>query len=447
MRVAFSAGEASGDAYAAAINTTLRRELVGTPWHISDSRWSEVMGRFLRDLPDDASIRQAIEDFDSLDLVETIMMLEDEFDVELIEDEVRGLTTFAELKSYIRSKPRKLTVLENLICEGIGGARSREAGIQLVADSSKWGAIGIAESFKVGFRVLLGYLQMRSHLGKGAPGVFVPIDFGFVNIRLARHAKRFGWKVLYFIPPGSWRRDRQGVDLPAVTDKIVTPFPWSAEILNSMGGSAHFFGHPLKEMALRDLVERGDTIAVLPGSRQAELERHLPILAASLPDDRIAEFAVAPSIQVADLSGKWRELAPNRNDIFTQGDTYGVFQRAQAAIVCSGTATLEAALCKCPMVVIYRVSRLVELQGRLMGLTGRHISLPNILMGREVVPELVQNEATPENVRNRLESLLLDSLERQAQLEAFAELEELLGPPTAITRTAELLAEMAGFKP
>lgn len=330
--------------------------------------------------------------------------------------------------------------------EGIGGSRSQEAGIELVADSSKWGAIGIAESIKVGFRVLFGYLKMKSHLAKGAPGIFVPIDFGFINIRLARHAKRHGWKVLYFIPPGSWRRDRQGQDLPKIADEIVTPFPWSAEILASMGASAHFFGHPLKEMASHSQGERSATIAVLPGSRRAELERHLPILAASLPPDRVAEFAVAPSVPVEDLRTKWHQLAPNRNDLFTKNDTYGVFQRAHAAIVCSGTATLEAALCKCPMVVIYKVSKLVELQGRLMGLAGRKISLPNILLDRTVVPELVQQEASPDKIRAALDSVSIGTA-RDAQLNAFSELGALLGPPTAITETARLLSRMMGNEP
>lgn len=445
MRVVFSAGEASGDAYAAAIALALRDTLAGENWQLSDARWKEVMGRLLRDLPLDSDL-QEIEVLDSLDLVESVMMLEDEFDVSLDENDIRGLKTFGDLREYIQQRPRNPYVISNLAMEGIGGSRSREAGIKLVADSSTWGAIGIAESIKVGFRVLFGYLKMKSHLAKGAPGIFVPIDFGFVNIRLARHAKRYGWKVLYFIPPGSWRRDRQGEDLPKIADEIVTPFPWSAEILSKMGASAHFFGHPLKEMASQSRVERGDTIAVLPGSRRAELERHLPILAASLRNDRTAEFAVAPSVPVEDLRTKWHQLAPNRNDLFTKNDTYGVFQRAHAAIVCSGTATLEAALCKCPMVVIYKVSKLVEIQGRLMGLAGRNISLPNILLDRTVVPELVQQEASPDNIRAALASVMMGTA-RDAQLNAFSELDALLGPPTAITETARLLSRMMGNEP
>ncbi|HVL38527.1 MAG TPA: hypothetical protein VM328_03955, partial [Fimbriimonadaceae bacterium] len=304
------------------------------------------------------------------------------------------------------------------------------------------GAISIVQALKVAPRILLGARKVKRALATIEPGLFIPIDFGYANIRLARHAKKHGWKVLYFIPPGSWRRDRQGKDLPEVTDEIVTPFPWSAEMLQSMGASAHFFGHPIKQMMRQPEgpVERiQNRIAVLSGSRRHEIKENLPVVARALRGEEVAEFAVAPSTDLAWLQGLWARLAPHRSaDLFTRADVAGVLRRSQAAIVCSGTATLEAALCRCPMVVIYRLTKLMEFEARLLKTRPRFVSLPNIVLEREVVPELIQADASPSNVRRELDLLLEDGPSRAAQLKSFEELDALLGPADAIARAAQL---------
>lgn len=347
--------------------------------------------------------------------------------------------------AYASEIAKALKELEvNHSLEGIGGRRSREAGIATLVDSSTWGAMGIAQAIRVLPTVLRQAKKAQRALRMGPPGLFVPIDFGFVNTRLAKTAKESGWKVLYFIPPGSWRKDRQGADLPQITDQIVTPFPWSAEILNQMGAHAHFFGHPLKQMVggSGDVKKVTGRIAVLPGSRRSELELHLPILAKSLGAEDQAEFAVAASVDLESLKGTWSRLAPGRKDIFTVGDTYGVLKRSEGGLICSGTATLEAALCGCPCVVFYKVSKLVELQARLFPIRSEFISLPNILLGRRVVCELVQYDATPVAIQTELAKLRFGTGERDAMLAAFAELKETLGPSDCLTKTAGLIVDM-----
>ena len=329
--------------------------------------------------------------------------------------------------------------------------RLRAAGAAIVADSTRWGAIGVAQAFRVAPRITRGFYRAKAQLLASEPGLFVPIDFGYMNLRLARHAKGGGWKVLYFVPPGSWRRDRQGRDLPELTDAIVTPFPWSAEILQRMGANAHFFGHPLKQMVASAPAAPAvrASIAVLPGSRDAEIGMNLPTIARALEGrPEPVEFAVAPTIGSARLSKMWRRFAPTRKgDIFTEGDTYGVLKRARAAVVCSGTATLEAALCGCPTVVVYRITPMTELQARLMRFKVEFISQPNILLQRAVLPELIQYDATPATVRAALEPLLAETPERAAQLAAFEELSGILGPSDAIDQTAALVRKMAGESP
>lgn len=348
--------------------------------------------------------------------------------------------------------------LPEVQAQALGGRKLSEAGAELVADSTTWGAIGIAESLKVYPRARGGLRRAQQALSFGRPGIFIPIDYGYLNIGLARFARTRGWKVLYFSPPGAWRKDKQGADLPQVTDAIVTPFSWSAETLNQMGANAHWFGHPIKQM-IRDPhppppAPEGEggrgvrvtpaPIAVLPGSRRAELALLLPVFAKTLANFRESvEFAVASSVDLAQIQSRWNLLAPSRKaDRFTQGDTYGVLRRARAAIVCSGTATLEAALCRCPHVVVYKVTKAVELQARLVRFKVRHIAQPNILLDRDVVPEFIQYDATPEKVGPALRLLLDDDSTRQAQLAAFEELDAMLGPDDAIDRTVNLLAEM-----
>jgi lipid-A-disaccharide synthase len=365
------------------------------------------------------------------------------------------------------SSIRGLTSIDtaDLSFEGIGGPKLKAEGVRLYADSSHWGAISIVQAAKVFWKVFTTLHKLKHNLREGRPGLLVAIDFGYANIRLCRYAKKFGWKVLYFVPPGSWRRDRQGKDLPTIADEIVTPFEWSAEILNRMGASAHWFGHPIKQLIAKDHAkgERQESIAVLPGSRKHELEMNLPVIAQAMgprsdnrghsdtgaaqsPKGRLdvqLEFALAPSVDLEAFRQEWRRLAPNRNDLFTVGDTYGVLSRAKAGIICSGTATLEAALCRCPMVVLYKLSPAMVREAKLIRMKRpKFISLPNILMDREIVPEIAGEDVRPEHVRAELDSLLFGEQVRAKQLRDFEELDRILGPSDAITKTAELALKM-----
>ena len=329
---------------------------------------------------------------------------------------------------------------------GIGGKRFQAAGGTIVADSSQWGAVSILESLKVVPRVLGSYYRAKRFIRSQPPGLLIAIDFGYVNIRLSRHAKNMGWKVLYFAPPSSWRRDKQGKDLPKITDAIATPFSWSADLLNAAGANAHWFGHPICQLLKDRNVGRApatsERIAILPGSRTHEIEQNLPLLAATLREP--AEFALAPSVDLDRFQSEWARLSHGRqDDKFTQGDVYGVLTRCRAAVVCSGTATLEAALCRCPMVVIYKMPKVAEFEAKIVRFKlPEFISLPNILLQRRVVPELVQTEATPDNLRRELDKVLNDGAARQAQLVAFDDLESLLGPDDAITQSAQLALDI-----
>ncbi len=327
--------------------------------------------------------------------------------------------------------------------EGVVGARGRAMGIDVVADNRDWGSIGIFESLRVAPRVLRGYRTALAALAQGEPGVCIPIDYGYMNIKLARRAKEVGWKVLYFVPPGSWRKTKQGVDLPEITNEIVTPFEWSAEILNKMGGSAHWFGHPLRQMVAESGGADGtrEGIAVLPGSRMHEIESNVPAIAAALQNwtGRV-RVSRAPNVDSGALRGVWRKAGVDEIEIETE--LYPLLKSSEVAIVCSGTATLESALCDCPTVVVYRGNKIMELEYRIRKPKFDYISLPNILLGRGLLPELIQWDAEPRKIWGEVKELLGVGAERQRT--GFRELEEILGPADALDRTADLIRELAG---
>jgi lipid-A-disaccharide synthase len=335
---------------------------------------------------------------------------------------------------------------EELVLEGVGGPRLASTPTRIVADSSHWGSISVINGIKIGFRVLGGFLRTKRALSTDEPGVFVPIDFGWVNIKLCRHAKQHGWKILYFIPPGSWKRHAAGKDMASLPDAVVTPFPWSAELINQAGGNAHWVGHPLLDLTPEVLAEDRRGIAILPGSRDHELEYNLPPIAEAVRDlEEPITFGVAANVDPVALKARWLRMVPNRTgDQFIQGDTPGVLSRAERAIVCSGTATLQAAISGTPMAVVYRVSPLMEAEGRLLGYPKKvkFISLPNILADRAIVPELIQHDATAAAIRSELDALAVGSPGREKQLAGFAELGSVLGDRGAIRKASDLILQL-----
>ncbi|MBL8059154.1 MAG: hypothetical protein JNK63_00390 [Chthonomonas sp.] len=335
--------------------------------------------------------------------------------------------------------------------EGVGGSQLRKAGARMVADSRRWGALGLIETLKVAPLVLGGFRAAKKNLRQGTPGVFVPIDYGYINVRLARTAKRHGWKVLYFIPPGSWRRDKQGADLPLITDKIVTPFPWSAKILRDMGADAEFFGHPVLQMIESDGVDiqrSEDEVAILPGSRQHEIIHNLPPIVAAVKALGVKKvaFGVASTITSEELSRLWLQAGGNGIEADFNTDRHQVLRRCRAGVICSGTATLEAAMCGLPHVVVYRGSRAMVIEAKIRKPQFEYISLPNLILQQPILTELIQWDATAERIKQELGKIMDDGGPRRRQLDAFARLQSDLEPRDCLNRTAQLIRELATSK-
>jgi lipid-A-disaccharide synthase len=182
-------------------------------------------------------------------------------------------------------------------------------------------------------------------------------------------------------------------------------------------------------------------VAVLPGSRLQEVEQNLSLLAEAVKGlETPLTFAVAPSLEIEDVKDAWAKLGGTEAS-YTR-DVYTCLKGARAALVCSGTATLEAAICSCPSVVFYKISKWLEVEAKIVKPKFDWVSLPNILLDRGVIPELLQHDATPSALRAELNKLLEDGEPRDTQLMAFSELRQSLGLPDCLGKTALLAAEL-----
>ena len=277
------------------------------------------------------------------------------------------------------------------------------------------------------------------------------IDFPEFNLRLARAARGLGIPVVYFVAPQvwAWRRGRLGAMARDVS-RVLAIFPFEVGLYQEAGVPVEFVGHPMLDaLPVRDhddarsgLAAAGDTlVGLLPGSRDAEVRRHLPVLLGRGGAHRCRggrglglPCRSAPTIAVAGVEALVR--ASRIPVQVLPGEAYRVMAAADLLLVASGTATLEAACYGTPMVVLYRLSSVSYAVARLLVRGVSHISLPNIVAGREIVPEFIQGRATPGAVATAALGLLEDDVARAAQRAALLEVRVRLGEPGAGLRAA-----------
>lgn len=352
---------------------------------------------------------------------------------------------------------------------GIGGPHLAAAGANLMYDSHGWGAIGVTQAVRLIPRLSFALAAVKRHLAHKQPDLTVLVDFGTFNVRVARFAKRHGLKVCYYVPPGSWRRERANPELARITDLVITPFPWSAASLRSMGANAHWVGHPLLDLVkpsrsrhqlLQDagLPPDATIIALVPGSRPSELAglatrmAQAALLIQKRLDGCAFLVAASPTANVAILSkyltqAGWQSIGGNgcrfaaggRPAAILKGQTYNVMAASNLLLCCSGTATLEAAILGKPMVIAYRIAGAAANIEYALGKRGlpRWVGLPNLLAGEEVYPELIQNDATPERLADAAMDVIRSG--NTGREGALARIRECLGEPGASARAAQLI--------
>ena len=344
---------------------------------------------------------------------------------------------------------------------GLGGPRMEEAGVRLLERMDRLAVVGGTEALRRLPALWRTLAAVRRRLTRAGPRALVLIDFPEFNFRLARHARRLGIPVVYFVPPQlwAWRRGRVRAMARDVS-RVLAVFPFEVALYQEAGVPVEFVGHPILDAlpgldhvaAQEGLVGPGERlVGLLPGSRVEEVTRHLPLLlgagARVLRSQPAARFVLALASTVprgsvlAALAAAPREArVPVK---LVRGETYRVMAAADVLLVASGTATLEAACFGTPMVVLYRLSRMSYALGRLLVRGVSHISLPNILAGRGIVPELIQDQATPEALARAALELLEDEPARTRQRAALLEVRARLGEPGAAFRAARAVLREA----
>jgi lipid-A-disaccharide synthase len=340
---------------------------------------------------------------------------------------------------------------------GLGGQRMMAGGGELIADYRGLSVTGLVEAL----RVLPKSLSTLSRLAEAArtekPDAIVLIDFPDFNFRLAAVMKKLGVPIVYYISPQlwAWRRSRIKV-MKRLADQVLVIFPFEEQIYRDAGVPVQFVGHPLVDLAraqepkdsfLREIGTEPDRpiVAQLPGSRPNEVERLLPIVrdAVSIIRARVpqAQFVIAraPSLDDRLFSRtQWRGVPP----VEVLARTDDVLAISDVAITASGTATVQAALHGRPMVVVYRLSPLTYGLGRRFLLV-ENVAMVNLIAGRRIVPELIQEDCTAENIAAETLALLTDRGRADDTRRALEDVRARLGGPGASGRAAEAVLAVA----
>jgi lipid-A-disaccharide synthase len=340
---------------------------------------------------------------------------------------------------------------------GMGGPQMRAAGVDIVMDYAEVAVVGITEIVKHLPSLLKAMEKLVGEAAARKPALAILTDFPGFHLRLARKLKPQGIRNVYYICPQFWAWRPWRVKLIRRRfEKALCIFPFEKKFFSGAGISTEFIGHPLvgtvratkdrKQFCEENGMTPGTaTVTVLPGSRSGELLHHLPVLreaCARIHAKMPVQFVIAAANpqDVEMLKSAW---LPGLKLRVLAGETYNALAAADAAIVSSGTATVETALLDVPMVVVYRVSPLTAVLAKPLVRT-RFFAMVNLIAERQVVPELVQDDFTPEKVAGETLRLLQDPNARSSIRTGLGEVRARLGPPGAVDRAADAIAGLIG---
>jgi lipid-A-disaccharide synthase len=383
---------------------------------------------------------------------------------------------------------------------GIGGEHMARAGMELLFHIRDMAVVGFTEVIRRLPFLRRAMRTLEHEVEKRKPRAAILIDYPGFNLRLAKRLRRRGVKTLFYIAPQVWAWGASRIPkMAAVLDEMAVVFPFEVELFAQAGLATTFVGHPLLEgltprLSRKDFFQRfafaeeRPLLGLLPGSRTHEIERLLPdmIATARLLQTRLPHLQIgvaqAPALprelyerhlitrkNVRATAWPWHQknsrahsepepknLGSTEVGTFTNhgeaindeiklidNATYELMRESTACLVCSGTATLETACLGTPLVIVYRISKLsYEIGKRLVKLP--HIGLVNVVAGRKIAPELVQNDFTPEAAAEALRPYLQDRIARERASQELIAVREQLGTPGASVRTAEIALRLAG---
>lgn len=333
----------------------------------------------------------------------------------------------------------------DVIFEGVAGPQMLAAQCEQLASAEELSVMGIFEVFRHLPRLLLLRRRLKRHFISHRPDVFIGIDSPDFNLGLEERLRKRGIRTVHYVSPSIWAwREKRVFKVGRAADLVLTLLPFEPALYEKHGFSAEFVGHPLADQTPVNIDRKEQRrvlhlpcdvplVAMLPGSRETEVQRLGPVfldtaqwLLEKVPDLRFVIPAATNALSFA-IKKQIRMLKPDLPVTVIDGHAREIMSAVDATLLASGTATLEAMLCQCPMVVAYRVSSLTHALVRGFGLLKiPSVSLPNLLAGRKLVPELLQYEATSDNLGAAVLRLLQDESARQSQLDAFREITAVL---------------------
>jgi len=350
---------------------------------------------------------------------------------------------------------------------GVGGEEMRARGVRILTPASELAVVGLMEVVGHLPAIWKALRSIGRVLKTSRPDLVILVDFPDFNFWVARLARYWRVPVLYYISPQVWAwRTYRVRTLARLTDRLVVIFPFEADFYRTQGVTVDYVGHPFREtlpplgdrrtfLLGHNLDPEALTIALLPGSRAGEIERHLPTMLKAaglihrsipqaqfiLPLASTAPEELVQSICFGDVGAGLKPAPTALRLRIIPGQAYQTLGAAHAAVVASGTATVEAALAGVPTVIVYRVTPLTfALARRLVRV--EHVGMANLLAGERVFPELLQDDFTPERLAHEVLSLIQDPGRIKAVRRGLATVIRRLGGPGASARAAKVAVEL-----
>lgn len=330
--------------------------------------------------------------------------------------------------------------------EGWGGDQMREAGVKILKPIQELAFMGFVEVLMNLKTILRNFTLCKSQILQFKPDVLILVDYPGFNLRMAKWAKKQGYKVMYYISPTIWAWKENRVEtVKKYVDRMVCILPFEKAFYAKHGYKADYVGHPTVEVVANEKLKVNSVnekkyIALLPGSRVQEIHKMLPLMLEAVSHFKDFEVVIAQ--------------APNlTNEVFTpfiqsakvklvQHKTYDILKHAQAALVTSGTATLETALFGIPQVVMYKANAISYHIAKML-VKVKYISLVNLILDKAAVKELIQEDMNVKNIVQELQLLLNDSTRKQDIQEDYRKLSMMLQEGEASKETANIAFELA----
>lgn len=341
------------------------------------------------------------------------------------------------VKALLKEQP-------DAIFEAWGGDNMQAAGVSLKKHVRELAFMGVGAVLKNLRQIFKNFTICQENISAFKPDAIILIDYSGFNLRMARWAKSNGYKVFYYISPQVWASRASRVkQIADYTDRLFSILPFEQDFYAARGIEITYVGHPLLDVIPENINKPNSKpiIALLPGSRRQEVSKLLQVMLSVLPQypDYDFELAVAPNLPLSFYQAIMNGL-PDANRLkLVQQDTYSVLRRAKAALVCSGTATLETALHGVPQVVCYKTDTLFyEIAKRVVKVP--FIAIINLIMGKKIVEELIQNDCNTERLKKELDLILHPEVATRIQAD-YKALRQKLGNSGATERAAKEMIE------